>query len=113
MSDSPLPYFDRQILVEFLGKHGYRTHPKGIIQHFAHDWTIEADGVAYLDLNADAVRRGDVVPERPIRVKARKESIGGVFSRWLLESAEELGLGKKSVALDRELPKNSPSWPDA
>jgi hypothetical protein len=114
MSDPQLPYFDRQVLVDFLGKHGYRTHPKGIIQHRPDEWTLESEGVAYLDLNADAIRKGDVVPNRPIRVKAQKESTaGGMFSRWQLVSADELGPGTKSIALDRELPKNSPSWPDA
>lgn len=114
--DSPLIYFDRQVLIEFLAKHGFRTHPKGIIQHVHHDWTVEPDGAAYLDVNADAVRQGDIVPERPIRVRARLESIGGGFSQqWKLESAQELGPEAKSNAIDRdkELPKNSPSWPDA
>jgi len=32
---------------------------------------VEPDGVAYLDINADAVRQGDIVPDRPIRVRAR------------------------------------------
>ena len=111
--DSPRTYFDKQVLIEFLAKHGFRTHPKGIIQHFQHDWTVESEGVSYLDINADAVRTGDIVPERPIRVTALLESTGGGFSRWKLESAEELGPGTKSNAMDRELPKNSPSWPDA
>jgi hypothetical protein len=113
--ESPRPYFDKQLLVEFLAKHGFRTHPKGIIQHFAQDWTLESDGVAYLDMNADAVRRGDMVPERPIRVRAILGPTGGGFSRWKLESAEELRSGVQSNATDRdrELPRNSPSWPDA
>jgi hypothetical protein len=112
--DSPRAYFDKQFLIEFLAKHGYRTHPE-IIQHSSDNWTVdESDGVAYLDLNADAVRKGDMVPERPIRVRARLESIGGGISQqWKLESAEELGPGVKSNLLDRTLPKNSPSWPDA
>jgi hypothetical protein len=112
-SDSPLLYFDKQVLIEFLAKHGCRTHPKGIIQHVQADWTFESESVAYLDIHADAVRKGDIVPERPVRVKAHLEVIGGGFSKWKLESVEELGPGVKSKAWDRELPKNSPSWPDA
>lgn len=106
--------FPKDQLVEFLIQQGYRTHPRGIIEHYPVDWTVESGGVAYLDLNADALRSGNEVPDRPVRVTAHLEEYGGGFSRWKLESAKELPAGVKSKALDKDpgTPKLSPSWPD-
>ena len=106
--------FPRDQLVEFLRQQGYRTHPKGIIQHYPVDWTFKSERLAYLDLPADAIRKGDEVPDRPVRVTACLEEYGGAFSKWKLESAKELSAGVKSNAPDRDphTPKVSPSWPD-
>jgi hypothetical protein len=114
MSPHARPNFDKQQITEFLAKNGYRTHPMGIIEHYPVDWTLESEVVAFLDINAEAVRKGDVVPDRPIRITARLENLGGDFGQWRMESAEELRAGIKSRSLDREpeTPRVSPSWSD-
>jgi hypothetical protein len=107
--------FAKDQLVEFLRQKGYRTHPQGIIQHYPVDGTFESQEVAFLDLPADAIRKGNEVPDRPIRVTAHLEEYGGGFSRWKLASAKELpaGVGSKAPDRDVETPKVSPSWPGA
>lgn len=95
----------------FLEEKGYTANPAGLIQHYQPDFTFERDSFAWLDINAMAVRKGNVVPDRPIRITFRAE-YNGAFSQWKLHSVEELAAGVPSKALDRELdfPKISP-WP--
>jgi len=68
--------------------------------------------VAYLDVNAAAVRKGNEVPDRPIRITFQKV-FDGVVTHWKLKSIEELAQGIKTKCLDRDklFPKISP-WPD-
>lgn len=103
--------FSREDIREFLAEHGYTTNPEGLAQPFPVDFVSETQGVAYLDINADAVRKGDEVPDRPVRVTFQMV-FDGSFKRWKLKSVEELAPGIKSKALDREqiTPKISP-WP--
>jgi hypothetical protein len=82
-----------------------------LITHYERDFTYERDSLACLDVNAIAVRKGNIVPDRPIRVTFRCET-NGVFAQWKLLSVAELAPGVPSNALDREpkFPKISP-WP--
>jgi hypothetical protein len=42
----------------FLQEHGYTSNPDRLISPFPVDYISETNGVAYLDVNADAVRKG-------------------------------------------------------
>ena len=103
--------FSRDNIREFLAEHGYTANPEGLIQPFEVNFVHEETGLAYLDVNADAVRKGDEVPERPVRISFQK-LFDGSSSRWTLKSVEELMVGVESKALDRHslTPKISP-WP--
>jgi hypothetical protein len=96
----------------FLAEHGYTSNPKGLAQPFPVHYVSESKGVAYLDLSADAVRKGDEVPDRPVRITFHKD-FDGTFTHWKLKSVEELAPGVESKALDRhrDTPKVSP-WPE-
>jgi hypothetical protein len=80
---------------------GVRANPAGLITHYQGDLTYESDSLAYLDINAIAVRERDSVPDRPIRFTFRCET-NGVFAQWKLMSVLELPPGVPSKALDRE-----------
>jgi hypothetical protein len=105
------PFFTNDQIRAILSKYGYTANPDGLITFFPQDYVIEGDDSAYLDVNAIAVRKGDEVPDRPIRITFRKISYGH-SSRWELESVAELAQGVKSAALDRDeyTQKISP-WP--
>lgn len=92
----------------FLAQFGYTGNPLGLVQPSLDEYISEGEGISYLDVNADAVRKGDVVPDRPIRITFHKNG-----NRWEAKSAKELAPGVKSKALDRmpETDKISP-WPD-
>lgn len=108
----PLGPLSSEDVAGFLGKYGFSANPAGLISHYRPDLTYESDSLAYLDINAIAVRRGDVVPDRPVRATFRCET-DGVFTQWKLLSVSELAAGVPSKALDREpnFPKISP-WPE-
>ena len=90
------------------GALGYTANPAELIPHYRADVTFGSDSLAWLDINAVAVRKGDVVPDRPIRITFQCE-YNGAFSRWALKFVEELPPGVASRALDRErdFPKHS------
>lgn len=104
--------FTGEDIQNFLADYGYTSNPEGLAQPFPMDFVSESQTVAYLDVNADAVRKGNEVPDRPVRITFHVV-FAGEFSRWKLKSVEELALGVESKALDRqqETPKISP-WPD-
>jgi len=104
--------FSREDIRDFLAEYGYTSNPEGLVQPYPVDYVHETEGVAYLDVNADAVRKGNEVPNRPVRIMFHK-IFDGVSSRWKLKSVEELAPEIKSKALDRHdlTPKTSP-WPD-
>ena len=106
------PSFDRDDIRKFLAEHGYISNPEGLVQFFPHDYILENEGVAHLDINANAVRKGDEIPDRPVRITFHNISYGH-SSRWELESVAELAPGVQSKALSRVegTPKISP-WPD-
>lgn len=104
--------FSREQIRDFLAQAGYSTHPDGLIHFFPPDYNVESEEAAYLDINADAVRKGDVVPDRPIRIRFLKVANPDRLPRWELKGVEELPAGVESKALDRDkiTPKISP-WP--
>jgi hypothetical protein len=107
----PLGPFSSEDVTRFLSENGFTANPAGLIPHYPCDLTYERDSLAYLDISAIAVRRGDIVPDRPIRLTFRCET-NGVFAQWKLLSVAELAAGVPSKALDREpnFPKIS-RWP--
>jgi hypothetical protein len=111
MAPPPLGPFSPGDIAGFLEEHGYTANPAGFIQHYRHDFTFESDSLAWLDVNAIAVRKGTMVPDRPIRITFQCE-YNGAFLQWKLKSVEELAADVPSRALDRErnFPKTSP-WP--
>jgi hypothetical protein len=100
--------FNNEQIKEFLAQHGYSINPEGIAQPFPHDFEKVSDTVYCLDINAEAVRMGDEVPDRPIRLTFEKSLV----PRWELKAVGELANGVASKALDRDrdIPKISP-WP--
>ena len=103
--------FNREDIREFLADYGYTSNPVGLAEPFPVDYVSETKGVAYLDINADAVRKGNEVPDRPVRITFHK-IFDGTFTRWKLKSVQELAPGVETKCLDRqpETPKISP-WP--
>jgi hypothetical protein len=103
--------FSSEDVAGFLSEHGFTANPAGLITHYEGDLTYENDSLAYLDVNAIALRLGNIVPDRPIRITFRCET-NGVFAQWKLLSVVELVASVPSKALDREpnFPKISP-WP--
>jgi hypothetical protein len=95
----------------FLAGHGYTCSPGGFLTLYRVDFNFETDGVMYLDVPPEAIRKGNEMPDRPVRVTFTLTLDGGP-STWKLKSVEELAPGIKSRALDRlaETPKISP-WP--
>jgi len=107
----PLGPFTSEDVAGFLSEYEFTANPAGLITHYRGDLTYESDSLAYLDINAIAVRRGNIVPDRPIRITFRCET-NGTFAQWKLLSVVELAADVPSNALDREanFPKTSP-WP--
>jgi hypothetical protein len=88
MAPPPLGPFSSGTVAGFLEEYGYAANPAGFIQHDRCDFSFESDSLAWLDINAIAVRKGDVVPDRPIRITFRCE-YNGAFPQWKLKSAED------------------------
>ena len=67
-----------------------------------------------MDVNADAVRKNDEVPDRPIRLTFERAGTRGNTLVWRLKSVAELTPGVPSKALDRqpETPKRDAPWPN-
>ena len=105
------PSFTREQIKRFLAEHGYTGNPQGLVQFFSIDYVAASESLAYLDINADAVRKGDEVPNRPVRLTFGRIT-DQPFPRWELKSIEELGPGIATKALDRhkDTSKISP-WP--
>ena len=111
MAPPPLGPFSSEDIAGFLAEHGYTANPAGLVQKYQCDLTFESDSLAWLDINAMAIRKGAVAPDRPVRITLQCE-YNGAFPQWKLRSVEELAFGVPSKALDREqdFPKTSP-WP--
>jgi hypothetical protein len=106
------PYFDKVKIRKFLAEQGYTSNPEGLIELYPADYVSETEGEGYIDINADAIRKGNEVPDRPVRIRFQKISYGH-SSHWELESVAELPAGVQTKACNRSegLPKISP-WPE-
>jgi hypothetical protein len=106
-----LPFSGRK-LAEMLKEHGYDTHPQGMVQPFGNDYERSGDGTVFVDVNAEAVRKDDEVPDRPIRLTFEPAVREG-RPVWRLKSVAELAPGVASRALDRaqDMPKRNAPWP--
>ena len=104
--------FSRDDIRRFLAECGYTSNPEGLAPRFPVDYVFESEGEAHLDVSPEAVRKGNEVPDRPVRITFHKIS-DGAFSRWKLKSVEELAPGIETKCHDRDqgTPKVSP-WPD-
>ena len=112
-SEIDLPFSGRK-LAEMLKEHGYDTHPQGMVQPFGNDYEKSSDGqTVFVDVNAEAVRKNDVTPDRPIRLTFERSGVTGGRQVWRLKSVAELPLGVSSRAMDRlpETPKRNAPWP--
>lgn len=94
---------------DFLAEHGYTSDPEGLVEFPRVEYVFTTNDEAYLDINADAVRKGDIVPDRPIRLTFRR-ILDGLSFRWACISVEELTAGGESKALNRQqgMPRVSP-----
>ncbi len=113
-SEIELPFSGRK-LAELLREHGYATHPQGMVQPFGNDYEKSSDGQTIsLDVNAEAVRKNDETPDRPIRLTFKYAGVRGNKHVWTLKSVEELAPGVASRALDRlpETPRKNAPWPN-
>jgi hypothetical protein len=103
--------FSGEDIRDFLAGYGYTSNPKGLAQPFRVDFIAESKGEAYLDVNAEAVRKGDEVPDRPVRISFHKIFDGAVTS-WRLKSVEswrQESIARPSIEI-RTLPR-SPHGP--
>jgi hypothetical protein len=104
--------FTKGEIHDFLAKYGYTTNPAGLAGSFPFDHVSEIGGMGFVDISADAVRKGDEVPDRPVRITFHKFFVG-TLALWKLKSVVELAPGVYSKCLDRhqDTPKVSP-WPN-
>ena len=77
----PLGPFSSEDVAGFLSEYGFTANPAGLITHYRGDLTYESDSRAYLHINVIAVRKGDTVPDRAIRITFRCET-DGAFAQW-------------------------------
>jgi hypothetical protein len=107
----PGPFTSDEIR-EFLADGGYTSNPDGLFEPWPVEYVYVSEYAAYLDINADAVRKDSVVPDRPVRITFHKIS-DGTNSLWKVKSVGELapGIESKCLARQPETPKISP-WPN-
>ena len=101
-------------LAALLKKNGYDTNPRGLARNDRSDYFFSSNREsAYLDINADAVRRDGRVPKRPIRLKFYLAVHANGSVLWELEYVRELLGGQESESLDRNphTPENAPWTP--
>lgn len=108
-----MPRSSGQQIAEYLAKNGFTSNPDGLVDFHLFDFVNVSDTESYLDINAQAVRRGDEVPDHPIRMVFRKVAYPGGSEHWEFVSAKELEAGVQTLALgrDADFPKISP-WPE-
>ena len=111
-SEIEIPFSGRK-LAELLKEHGYDTHPQGMVQPFGNDYEKGSDGTVFVDVNAEAVRKGGETPDRPIRLTFEPAGVKGGRQVWRLKSVAELERGVASRAMDRaqDVPKRNAPWP--
>jgi len=88
--------FNNQQVREFLAWYSYTSNPANDLVDSSPYYPVEvSETEAYLDISPQAVRKGDVKPERPVRLTFRKVVRGGE-SAWDLKSVAELPPGVES-----------------
>jgi hypothetical protein len=100
-------------LAALLKKNGYDTNPRGLARNDQSDYVLTPNREeAFLDINADAVRRGGKVPKRPIRLKFYLAVHADGSILWELASVRELTDGEESKCLDRNphTPEENAPW---
>ena len=101
-------------LAALLKENGYETNPRrGLTGNDRSDYVVSSNKEsAFLDINADAVRRDGKVPERPIRLKFYLAVHANGSVLWELEFVRELSCGEESKCLDRNpnTPKENAPW---
>ena len=100
-------------LAALLKENGFDTNPRGLARNDRSDYALTPNQEeAFLDINADAVRRDGKVPKRPIRLKfyLAVHPDGSVL--WEFESVRELSGGQESKCLDRNThtPEENARW---
>ena len=109
----PLPSSGEE-LAALLKENGYDTNPRGLARNDRSDYVFSSNREeAFLDINADAVRRDGRVPKRPIRLKFYLAVHANGSVLWELEYVRELLGGQESESLDRNphTPENAPWTP--
>jgi hypothetical protein len=82
--------FNKQQVREFLAWYSYTSTPEHDLVDSSPYYPVEvSETEAYLDIRPEAVRNGDVKPERPVRLTFRKVAKGGECA-WELKSVAEL-----------------------
>jgi hypothetical protein len=97
--------FDTKQIADFLSENGYATHPEGLNKIWLHDYVKVSDTEYYLDVQAEAVRVGKEVPDRPLRMTFRAINTA---PGWRLASIEPIALGVQTIAEARTISKISP-----
>jgi hypothetical protein len=81
MPPPPLGPFTSEDVAGFLSEYEFTANPAGVTTHYRGDLTYESDSLAYLDINAIAVRRGDVCRTARFTLRYAFET-NGVFAQW-------------------------------
>jgi hypothetical protein len=84
--------FNKQQVTDFLAWYSYTSNPDKLSDFLPYYPVQVSETEAYLDVSPEAVRKGDVKPERPVRLTFRKVIQAGE-SRWELKSVAELPRG--------------------
>src|SRR6266850_5097473 len=96
----------RDEIQKVLQENGFTPNPAGLVDHV--DGEQDEDHI-WFDINADAVRQRDVVPDYPIRILYKKVSGQMRVDRQLV-SVEALSATDKTGALKRQLDKKISPW---
>lgn len=89
-----------------LQENGFTPNPDGIADHVEGQ---QDEHHIWFDINADAVRQQDIVPDYPIRILYKKVAGLGRVKRELV-SVKELSAADNTVALKRELNSKLSPW---
>ena len=98
----------RDEIQKVLQENGFTPNPAGLVDHV--DGAQDEHHI-WFDINADAVRQREVVPDYPIRILYKKVS-GQMRVERQLVSVKELSATDKTAALKRQLDTKVSPWPE-
>jgi hypothetical protein len=98
----------RDEIQKVLQDNGFAPNPAGLVDHVDGE---QDEQHIWFDINADAVRHRDVVPDYPIRILFKKVP-GQMRGERQLVSVKELSATDKTVALKRQLDTKISPWPE-